>query len=116
MLFLLADSKKYKPGIEQDGSFEKANIVPIQVISLLPSITASESEHVTSTFVPGSTGNCVVVSIVLFHSVFSPVQSGAAKFVFDLFCCTHWILGLSPVDTFHEMYYLIMYYLIINHI
>ena len=31
----------------------------------------------TSTTVPGFTGNCVVVSIVLVHSVFSPVQSGA---------------------------------------
>ena len=33
----------------------------------------------TSTTVPGFTGNCVVVSIVLVHSVFSPVQSGAVE-------------------------------------
>ena len=34
----------------------------------------------TSTTVPGLTGNCVVVSIVLLvHSVFSPVQSGAVE-------------------------------------
>ena len=36
-----------------------------------------------STTVPGLAGNCVVVSIVLVHSVFSPVQSGAVK-VFQL--------------------------------
>ena len=35
----------------------------------------------TSTTVPGSTGNCVVVSIVLVHSVFSPVQSGAVEVI-----------------------------------
>ena len=33
----------------------------------------------TSTTVPVSTGNCVVVSIVLVHSVFSPVQIGAVE-------------------------------------
>ena len=49
-----------------------------QVTWLLPSLTSSESKHVTSTTVPGFTGNCVVVSIVLVHSVFSPVQIGAA--------------------------------------
>ena len=37
----------------------------------------SVSEHVTSTTVPAITGNCVVVSIVLVHSVFSPVHVGA---------------------------------------
>ena len=42
-------------------------------------MTASESEQVTSTTVPGSTGNCVVVFIVLVHSVFSPVHIGAVE-------------------------------------
>ena len=66
------------PGIKQLGSFEKVKIVPVvQVTSLLPSFTASGSEHSTSTTVPVSTGNCVVVLIVLVHSVLSPVQSGA---------------------------------------
>ena len=66
------------PGIEQLGSSEKVKSVPaVQVTSLLPSFTASELEHITFTTVPGFTGNCVVVSIVLVHSVFSPVQIGA---------------------------------------
>ena len=42
-------------------------------------MTASGLEHVTFTTVPGSTGNCVVVSIVLVHSVFSPVHIGAVE-------------------------------------
>ena len=50
----------------------------IHVTSLLPSLTASECKQVTSTTVPGFTGNCVVVFIVLVHAFFSPVQSGAA--------------------------------------
>ena len=59
--------------------------VPIeQVTWLLPLFTASESEHVTSTTVPGLTGNCVVVFIVLVHSVFSPVHIGAVE-VFNFF-------------------------------
>ena len=33
----------------------------------------------TSTTVPGFTGNCVVVFIVLVHSVFSPVHIGAVE-------------------------------------
>ena len=58
----------------------KVKSVPaVQVTSLLPLLTVSESEHVTSTTVPGSTGNCVVVSSVLVHSVFSPVQTGAVE-------------------------------------
>ena len=62
------------------GSVEKVKIVPVvQVTSLLPSLTASEKEHFTSTTVPGLTGNCVVVFIVLVHSVFSPVQCGAVE-------------------------------------
>ena len=48
----------------------------MQVTSLLPVFIAPVSEHVTSTTVPGFTGNCVVVSSVLVHSVLSPVQSG----------------------------------------
>ena len=47
--------------------------------SLLPSKTASEFEHATSTTVPGFTGNCVVVFIVPAQSVFSPVQPGAGE-------------------------------------
>ena len=38
-------------------------------------IKVSGSEQVTSTTVPGSTGNCVVVSNLLPHSVGSPVQA-----------------------------------------
>ena len=52
---------------------------PVHVTLLLPLMIASELEHLTSTTVPGFTGNSVVVSIVLVHSVFSPVQSGTAK-------------------------------------
>ena len=53
------------------------NPVPdAQVISLLPEFIAPVSEHVTSTTVPGFTGNCVVVSSVLVHCVLSPVQPG----------------------------------------
>ena len=60
------------------------NSVPIEQVTLvLPLLTASELEQVTSTTVPGFTGNCVVVSIVLFHSVFSPVQIGAME-IFNL--------------------------------
>ena len=56
------------------------NIVSaMQVTSLLPSSTVSVSEHVISTTVPKSTGNCVFVSIVLIHSDFKPVQAGAVK-------------------------------------
>ena len=50
----------------------------MQVTSLLPSLTASELEHVTSTASPVCTGNWVVVFIVPVHSVFSPVQIGAS--------------------------------------
>ena len=59
----------------------KVKSVPaVQVTSLLPSLTASVSEHATSTTVPVSTGNCAVVSIVLLvHSVFSPVHTGAVE-------------------------------------
>ena len=47
-----------------------------QVTSLLPNAIALESAHFSSTTVPGSTGNCVVVSSVSVHSVFSPVHTG----------------------------------------
>ena len=68
------------PGILHSGFFEYLKYVSaMHVTSLLPSFTASGLEHSTSTTVPGFTGNCVVVSIVLFHSVFSPVQSGAVE-------------------------------------
>ena len=52
---------------------------PVHITLLLPLMIASELEHITSTTVPEIIGNCVVVSMVLIHSVFSPVQSGAAK-------------------------------------
>ena len=51
----------------------------MHVTSLLPSLTASECKQVTSTAFPGFTGNCVVAFIVLVHSFFSPVQSGAVN-------------------------------------
>ena len=64
------------------GSVEKVKIVPVvQVTSLLPSLTAAENKQLTSTTVPCFTGNCVVVLIVLVHSVFSPVQSGAVEII-----------------------------------
>ena len=54
--------------------------VPVIHVTLLPpSFTASEFEQVICTTVPGFTGNCFVVSIVLVHSVFNPVQAGAAR-------------------------------------
>ena len=63
------------PRMKQQGSFKKVNSVPIvQVTSLLPLLRAPESEQVTSTTVPVSTGNLAVVSIVLVHSAFSPVH------------------------------------------
>ena len=46
-----------------------------QVTLLLPSLTAAVSIQATSTTVPESTGNTVVVCIVSVHSVFSPVHS-----------------------------------------
>ena len=54
MLFtFVVDDVINKPGIEQPGSIEKVKSLPIeQVTSLLPSLTASEFEHVTSTTVP----------------------------------------------------------------
>ena len=61
----------------------KAKIDPVIQVILLPSKTALMSEHVTSTTVPGLTGNCVVVSIVLVHSGFSPVQSGAVMIIYQ---------------------------------
>ena len=55
-------------------------IVPsVQITPLLPWLIASKSEQVTSTTVPGFTGNCVVVSSVLVHSVLSPVHSFGAE-------------------------------------
>ena len=71
-------TKIQKPG-GHVGSVKKVKIVPVaQVTSLLPSW---DNKHVTSTTVPGLTGNCVVVFIVLVHSVFSPVQSGAVGII-----------------------------------
>ena len=42
-------------------------------------IIVSGSEQVTSTTVPGSTGNSVVVSNLLPHSVGSPLQASTGK-------------------------------------
>ena len=53
----------------------------MQVTSLLPVFIAPMSEHITSTTVPGSTGNFIVVSKVLVHSGFSPVQTDVVEFV-----------------------------------
>ena len=69
-----------KPGIEQLGSLEKVKSVPLEhVTSLLPLLTASELEHFTANTAQLTTGNFVVVFIVLIHSVFSPVQTLAEK-------------------------------------
>ena len=47
-----------KPEFEQLGSFVKVKTVScVQVTALLPSLTASGWAHVTSTTVPGLTGN-----------------------------------------------------------
>ena len=50
-------------------------VIPLQVTLLLPWLMAPGLEHEISTTVPGSTGKSVVVSIVLVHSVLSPVHS-----------------------------------------
>ena len=63
------------PRLKQLGSLKKVNSVPaVQVTSLLPLLRAPGAEQVTSTTVPGSTGNSAAVSIVLVHSAFSPVH------------------------------------------
>ena len=62
---------------EQSGSSTKEKsvpVIPLQVTSLLPCWRAPGLEHEISTTVPGCTGNSVVVSIVLVHPAFSPVQ------------------------------------------
>ena len=58
------------------------SVPAVHVISLLPLLTAFELEHATSITVPAFTGNCVVVFIVLVHSVFSPVQTGSVEVFF----------------------------------
>jgi hypothetical protein len=63
------------PGVEQLGSIEYEKSVPaMQVTALLPLLRAPDSEQVSVTTVPEATGNCVVVSIVLFHSDFSSLH------------------------------------------
>ena len=47
----------------------------------------------TSTTAPGFTGNCVVVFIVLVHSVFSPVHIGAV----EVFNSSEWIERLNLI-------------------
>ena len=59
----------------------------MQVTLLLPTFTALVLEHVIPTAVPEFTGNCVDVSIVLVHSVFSPVHSGATKLLLSVRTC-----------------------------
>ena len=61
--------------VKQQGSFEKVNPVPVvQVTSLLPLLRAPDSQQVTSTTVPESTGKLAAVSIELVHSTHSPVH------------------------------------------
>ena len=63
------------PRLKQQGSFKKVNSFPVvQVTSLLPLLRAPESEQVTSTTVPGSTGNLAAVSIVLISPVHITVK------------------------------------------
>ena len=54
----------------------------LHVTVLLPSLIAPESEHFTSTTVPGSTGNVAVVVIVFLHPASSPVQLGIGSVMF----------------------------------
>ena len=61
----------------------------MQVTSLLPDFIAPMSEHVTSTTVPGFTGNCVFVTSVLVHFVLSAVHSvGAEDFIHIIIALT----------------------------
>ena len=64
------------PGLIHSGSLNsKLYSVPeMQVTSLLPFLRALDSKHFTFTTVSGTTGNSVVVLIVVVHSAFSPVQ------------------------------------------
>ena len=63
------------PRLKQLGSLKKVNSVPaVQVTSLLPLLRAPESQQVTSTMVPESTGKLAAVSIELVHSTHSPVH------------------------------------------
>ena len=56
-----------------------------QVTLLLPSFLAAGSEQANTTIVSGSTGNCVVVCIVIVHSVFSPVHfPGKLRILIDM--------------------------------
>ena len=110
-LFCLGYPSLNLPGIEQLGSFEWVNSVPeVQVTLLLPLLRASESEQVTSTTVPGTTGNCVVVLIVLFHSAFSPVQIPVECRYVVLNHLLNWliwlyIIGLLAIGLFFKGYF-----------
>ena len=59
MLLLFSMLTVSLPGFKHSGSLNwKLNSVPeVQVTSLFPLLRAPESEHVTSTTVPGITGN-----------------------------------------------------------
>ena len=75
--------------LEQFGSSTKVKsvpVIPLQVTSLLPWLMAPGLEHEISTTVPGSTGKSVVVSIVLVHSVLSPVHSTGKCGVLEYKC------------------------------
>ena len=48
-------------------------------------LRAPESKHVTSTTVPESTGNCVVVLMVFSHAVLRPVQPDSIVIVIKKF-------------------------------
>ena len=61
--------------IHSGSLYSNLNSVPeVQVTSLLPLLSALDSTQFTSTTVPGTTRNCVVVLIAVLHSAFSPVQ------------------------------------------
>ena len=74
-----------------------------QVTSLLPKLKYPGSEHVSSTTVPGSTGNCVVVSSVPVQSVSNPMQSGDGVLCvqyLDLPCSQYLLVLISRIISF----------------
>ena len=68
------------PGFKQLGSSPtKVNCVPVVQVTILSPLLRPELEHFTSTVVPGTIGNCTVVSSLLVHSAFSPEQPSVDK-------------------------------------
>ena len=68
------------PGLEQLGSLRYVNSFPeVQVTLLLPLLIAPESEQVTSTTVPASTGSFVAGSTPI-HSESSSVQPDRVRY------------------------------------